>query len=67
MAERIEEELEMSPKKKKEEIHCERCGETIDTTKSYYQVNYDKGENVIDKFECSPCYLAHVNISAKEE
>jgi hypothetical protein len=52
----------MTEKKKKEAIHCERCGEEIDTTKSYYQVNYDKGENVVDKFECSPCYLSHVNI-----
>ncbi|MEE9224240.1 MAG: hypothetical protein V3U51_05775 [Thermoplasmata archaeon] len=49
-------------KKKKVEIVCERCGEKIDTKKSYYQINYDKGEDVIDRFECSPCYLAHVNI-----
>ncbi|MCK4444970.1 MAG: hypothetical protein KAW09_10525 [Thermoplasmata archaeon] len=53
---------EKGEKKKKEDIFCERCGKKIDTSKSYYQVNYDKGENVVDKFECSPCYLAHVNI-----
>jgi hypothetical protein len=54
--------LDMTGKKKKEEIHCQRCGKKIDPSKSYYQVNYDKGENVVDKYECSPCYLGHVNI-----
>lgn len=52
----------MSGKEKKEEIVCQRCGKKIDPSKSYYQVSYDKGENVEDKYECSPCYLKHVNI-----
>jgi hypothetical protein len=52
----------MTEKKKKEEVVCRRCGKKIDTSKSYYQVTYDKREDAVDEYECSPCYLAHVNI-----